>query len=190
MSPSRHSSGSALETLYSPKQQVLLRVYQGNDDAFHEGTKCHMRVVSVRRSLMQRVPWVYPLGQAMIFPRLALTARGTSGGQAPVPFATQEEARLNPGASSGISSMSLCNDLGARSACSGDSAREAVEEVSAISHPSGQCRVYSASLGTCLCRCLTRFCPKACTPSTMSRQASVGILRTETLTSGGVSPCN
>ena len=45
-----------LGTLYRPRQQVLVRVYQGNDDAFHEGTKCHMRVVSVRRSLTQRVP--------------------------------------------------------------------------------------------------------------------------------------
>ena len=45
-----------LGTLYRPRQQVLVRVYQGNEDAFHEGTKCHMRVVSVRRSLMQRVP--------------------------------------------------------------------------------------------------------------------------------------
>ena len=46
----------ALETLYRPRQHVLVRVYQGNDDAFHEGTKCHVRVVSVRISLMQRVP--------------------------------------------------------------------------------------------------------------------------------------
>ena len=42
----------ALGTLYRPKQHVLVRVYQGNNDAFHEGTYCHMRVVSVRKSLM------------------------------------------------------------------------------------------------------------------------------------------
>ena len=66
-------------------------------------------------------------------PEIGADGQGISGGHAPISIRDSGGGETEPGASSGISSMSLCNDLGAPSACSGDSARKTVEEVSAIS---------------------------------------------------------
>ena len=92
----------ALGTLYRPRQHVLVRVYQGNDDAFHEGTKCHVRVVSVSFFTDAEGAVGVPARPGHDSPEIGVDGQGTSGGHAPISFATQAAARLNQVRSAGF----------------------------------------------------------------------------------------
>ena len=72
-----------------------------------------------------------------------------------------------------------------RFACSGNSARRLWVPFR-IPCSSGQFHVYSASLGACLCRFLSRFCSKSVHTFARLELASVRILLTETPTVGDV----